>query len=163
MADQTVAMDLLIFRERGYRLGLDAIQIEEILRVQELDLQRDISGSICSFYRDGVEVPVVEMAAYIGLERSKEDEYSKLLLVNVEQSTWGFLIGEPEDIVPVAVEDIELLPDLIKPMIKGSGIWGVVRGEGEMVVLIDLVEAVGKIITQGKPGESGRDGEYIAH
>ena len=163
MTDQTVAIDLLIFRERGCRFGLDAAQIKEMLRLQELDLQRDRSGSIRSFCRDGIDIPVVEMAATIGMEGSTGDEYSKLVLVDVEQSTWGFLIGEPEGIMPVAAGDIELLPALIKPMIEGSGIWGIVKGEGEMVMLIDLVEAAGKVVTQDKPGESARVGEYTAH
>ena len=163
MTDHSSGLDLLVFRERGHRFGLDAAQVEEMLRLQELELQRDRSDRIRSFYRDGVEIPVVEMTAVIGMERATEDEYSKLVLVNVKQSTWGFLISEPEEIVPVEVEDIELLPALIRRMVKGSGIWGVVKGEGEMVVLVDLMEAIGKVVTQGKSGEGTRDGDITAH
>ena len=68
------------------------------------------------------------------------------MLCNADGSLVGFVIGEPEDIVQVDVEDIELLPPLIRPMVKGRGIWGVAIRKGELVILIDLAEAAARMV-----------------
>jgi chemotaxis signal transduction protein len=134
-------MYLLVFNERGLRFGLDAAQIVEMLRLQDVEQRRQGSGGVCSVVRVGTEIPVADMAAVLGLERSGQEERAKLVLCNAEGSLVGFVIGEPEDIVQVDAEDIELLPPLIRPMVKGRGIWGVAVRKGELVILIDLAEA----------------------
>lgn len=146
MASQTVAMDLLVYNEGGLRFGLDAAQIVEMLRLQDVELRREGSGGFCSVVRVGTEIPVADMAAVLGMERSAQEERAKLVLCNAAGSLVGFVIGQPEDIAPVDVEDIELLPPLIRPMVKGRGIWGVAKREGELVILIDLAEAAGRLV-----------------
>ena len=141
MGNHKAAIDLLIFRVKGSRFGLDVAQIGEILRLQELELHRESAGGICFIRREGTEIPVVEMTALIGMEESVPDENAKLVLPRSAASEVGFLIGEPEEIVQVEARDIELLPPLIRPMVRGSGMWGMAKREEGLVILIDLVEA----------------------
>ena len=146
MADHNAAMDLLVFREKDSRFGLDAAQIGEILRPQELELHRDSSGDIYSVYREGAEIPAVGIAAVIGMEGPVSYENAKFVVPKAVESGVGFFIGEPEEIMQVTVEEIELLPPLIRPMVRGSGMWGMVRSEGEFVIIIDLLEAAEGIV-----------------
>ena len=146
MGNHNAAIDLLVFRVKGSRFGLDVAQIGEILRVQELELRRESAGGICGVRREETEIPVVEMAAVIGMEESTPAENAKLVLPRLAASDVGFLIGEPEEIVQVEAGDIELLPPLIRPMVRGSGMWGMAKREEELVILIDLVEAAEGIV-----------------
>lgn len=147
MADHNASMDLLVFREKDGKFGLDATQIEEILRPQELKLHRRSSGDIYSVYREGIEIPAVGMAAVIGMEEPASYENAKFVVPKAVESGVGFLIGEPEEIIQVKVEEIELLPPLIRPMVRGSGMWGIVRSKGKFVIIIDLLEAAEGIVT----------------
>ena len=58
-----LAVDLLVFRSGGTRFGLDAAQIAEVLRLQELEVVGDgASGARC-VCGGGVEIPVVELVS----------------------------------------------------------------------------------------------------
>ena len=141
MEEHSVALDLLIFRAQDSRFGLDAAQIGEILQPADLQLWRENSGGVYRACREGVEIPVVEMAAVIGMAEPVPLEDAKLVLPRSAGSGVGFLIGQPEEMVRVEAEEIELLPALIRSMVKGSGMWGITSREEGAVILIDLEEA----------------------
>jgi chemotaxis signal transduction protein len=145
MEEHSAALDLLIFRVKGNRFGLDAAQIGEILELSELQLHRENSTDVYRAIRDGVEIPVVEIAAVIGMAESVPLEETKLVLPRSAGSDVAFLIGEPEEMVRVETADIELLPALIRPMVKGRGVWGIAAREEGAVLLIDLAEAAESI------------------
>jgi len=134
-------LDLLIFRAKGNRFGLDAAQIGEILELSELQLHRENSAGAYRALREGVEISVIEITAAIGMAESVSLAEAKLLLPRSTELGVAFLIGEPEEMVQVEVADIELLPALIRPMVKGKGLWGIAAREEGAVLLIDLVEA----------------------
>jgi len=134
------ALDLLIFRVQDSRFGLDAAQIGEILEPSELQLHRDSSSDAYRAIREGVEIPVIEITTVVGMTESVPLAEAKLLLPRFAETNVAFLIGEPEEMAQVEVADIELLPTLIRPMVKGRGVWGIAAREAGAVLLVDLVE-----------------------
>ena len=141
MEEHSVGLDLLIFRAGGNRFGLDAAQIREILRLSEWQLHRGNIAGMHHAFREEVEISVVEMAAVIGMAEPMPLEDAKLVLSRSAGPGVGFVIGEPEEMARIEAEDIELLPTLIRPMVKGRGMWGIVDRKEGAVILIDLVEA----------------------
>ena len=146
MAPPDLGMDLLVFRSGATRFGLDAAQIAEVLSVQELEETDGAGGDHC-VSRGGVEIPVVELEplasggspANGGSVAGRRD--AKVVLPKAAQPMVGFVIGDPEEMTRVEVEQIEPLPPLVRSMVKGSGIWAAAKCEGGLVILIDLVEA----------------------
>lgn len=136
-----LAVDLLVFRSGGTRFGLDAAQIAEVLRLQELEVVGDgASGARC-VCGGGVEIPVVELVSPASNGELTRRQDAKLVLPRAAQPAVGFVIGDPEEMVRVEAEEIEALPPLIRSMVKGSGMWAAARCEGGLVIVIDLVEA----------------------
>ena len=157
MEEHSVALDLLIFRAQDSRFGLDAAQIGEILQPADLQLWRENSGGVYRACREGVEIPVVEMAAVIGMAEPVPLEDAKLVLPRFAGPGVGFLIGEPEEIARIEAADIDLLPALIRPMVKGSGMWGIAHSQAGAVILIDLVEAAEEITVCASPSQKQDD------
>ena len=87
-----------------------------------------------------IGIPVVEITGAIGVEGAVRRENAKLVIPKTVESEVGFFIGEPEEILQVRVEEIELLPPLIRLMVRGSGMWGIVKSEDGPVILVDLAE-----------------------
>ena len=141
-----LAVDLLVFRSGGTRFGLDAAQIAEVLRLQELEVVGDgASGARC-VCGGGVEIPVVELVSPASNGELTRRQDAKLVLPRAAQPAVGFVIGDPEEMVRVKAEEIEALPPLIRSMVKGSGMWAAARCEGGLVIVIDLVEAAEAMI-----------------
>ena len=141
MPDQHVSMNLLIFSLNGSRYGLDAEQIVEMVEHQDEEkLDRASSGSH-GVLRRGEEIPVVELAERIGLKGPVTYTAPKIVLPRADEMRMGFLIEDPQEMAPIAVEDIYLLPDLVKRLGAGAGIWGVARRADHLIILVDLMEA----------------------
>ena len=146
---EALALDLLVFRAGDNRFGLDAAQIGEVVRLQELELQTGDSGPARGVYRDGREILVVEMTAVVGVTGSIPRGSAKVVLHASGGTEIGFVVGEPEEMARVDVEGIEPLPPLLRPMVRGSGMWGLARLDGGLVILIDLAEAATGIAAHG--------------
>lgn len=145
MADSGTAMDLLVFWEGDARFGLDAAQVKGILDPQKMGVKEADGRGSYTVASEGTEIQVVAMGAVLGLDGAAGPEGARLILPRSTASGVGFLIGRVEEIVQVEADDIDLFPPLVRPMVKGSGMWGVARSQGESVILIDLVEAAERI------------------
>lgn len=137
MSDKNVSMNVLVFTENGQRFGLDAAQIAAMVPMQGVE---QLDEGFRMPYQGG-EVSVVSLAEKIGFKRRVAHRVAKIVLPKINRAQVGFLIGDPEEMVVVTDRDIELLPDLIERTGAGAGIWGIVRHEEELIVLIDLMEA----------------------
>ena len=141
MAPPELAMDLLVFRSGATRFGLDAAQIAEVLSVQELETPASAAGAagqcVC---RDGVEIPVVELES-ASAGSMAERAAAKVVLPKAARPAVGFVIGDPEEMARVEVDQIEVLPPLVRSMVEGSGMWAAAKCADGLVILIDLVEA----------------------
>lgn len=149
MASNDLSMDLLVFRVGDHRFGLDAAQMGEVVRLQEVEQRTDDSGAVRGVYREGREIPVAEVTAVIGLTGSIAPESAKVVLPKPGEADIGFVIGEPEEMARVEVGGIESLPALLMPMVRGSGMWGVTRLDEGVVILIDLAEAGESVVARG--------------
>ena len=148
MAQASAVLDLLVYREGDSRFGVDAAQISGILDPRELELHREGGHGAYTMARDGMEIPVVDMGVALGTAEAMTRGDARLVLLRSAESGVGFLIGPVEEVVQVDAGDIDLFPPIMRPMIKGSGMWGVARNQGSSVILIDLVEAAEGIAPQ---------------
>jgi chemotaxis signal transduction protein len=141
MADQPFLLHLLIFTLQGTRFALDAEQVSAMTAPRpEEPLQRLSSGSY-RLLRGGQEIPVVELAERIGLPRPAAYRAPRIVFPRAEGVQTGFLIEEPQEMAEVAVENIALLPELVRRTGAGAGVWALARWSGHLIVLIDLSEA----------------------
>ena len=141
MPEASGVLDLLVYRDGDSRFGVDAAQINSILDPRELDLRREAGHGTFTMAREGMQIPVVDMAAAFGMGEAMAREDARLVLLRSAESGVGFLIGPVEEVVQVDADDIDLFPPLLRPMLEGSGMWGVARSQGSSVILSALLEA----------------------
>lgn len=65
------------------------------------------------------------------------DEDTKIIMVNANSSSMGFIVDEVKEILRVEEEDIEYMSDITADA-KGKFIAGVAKIEGRMVMLLDI-------------------------
>ncbi len=140
MPDQDASMNLLIFSANEKRFGLDTEQIAEIIELRDEEGPNEISSGSHHISYKGEEVPVVVLAEKIGMKGPFTHTAPKIVLARTDGAQMGFLIGNLEEVVSVTADDIELLPELVERTGAGAGVWGIVKREDRLIVLIDLTE-----------------------
>jgi purine-binding chemotaxis protein CheW len=120
----TEQVPLLIFELGGQFYGVDVDQVEAIVERQ-------------TSYQ-GQEIPVQDMALWIGLEMSKEGEASRLLLSRSGGALQGFLVDTPKDVIALSLDGIFPIPPLIRRVLGRSPLWGVGQWPQGLILLVDL-------------------------
>ena len=140
MADQHFLLHLLIFTLQGNRFALDAEQIASMTAPRPEEPLERLSSGEYRFLQRGRELSVVELAERIGLPRPAAYRAPRIVFPRAQGVQTGFLIEEPQEMAEVAVEDIALLPELVRRTGAGAGVWALARWSGHLIVLIDLSE-----------------------
>ena len=141
MTNQDASLNLLIFKTNGNRFGLDAAQIGEMIEPQDVERLNETSSGRYRILYKGDEIPIVKLADRIGLKGQQTYTTPKIVIPKSDRSKIGFLIEDPETIVPVTIDDIELFPELVERVGVGPGIWGIAKRHEHLIILIDLMEA----------------------
>ena len=141
MTNQDASLNLLILKTNGNRFGLDAAQIGEMIEPQDVERLNETSSGRYRILYKGDEIPIVKLADRIGLKGQQTYTTPKIVIPKSDRSKIGFLIEDPETIVPVTIDDIELFPELVERVGVGPGIWGIAKRHEHLIILIDLMEA----------------------
>ena len=141
MTHQEASLNLLVFKTNGNRFGLDAAQIGEMIEPQDVERLNETSFGRYRILYKGEEIPIVKLAERIGLKDQLMYTTPKIVIPKSDRVKIGFLIEDPEAIVPVTIDDIELFPELVERVGVGPGIWGLAKRHEHLIILIDLMEA----------------------
>lgn len=124
---------VLIFEQDDQLYGVDVGQVETIVGGQ-VSLGEEAEGV---WVYGGQEVPIRDLARWIGLERRGAGP-GRVLLSRSSGTLRGFLVDTPKDIVGLPLENIHPIPDLIRRVLGPSPLWGVGRGAQGLILLVDL-------------------------
>ena len=117
-------LTLLVFTVGGVRMAVDAAQVDGMAHPDDVEIQgRETRGfhQIISF-----RYPVYYKAPWV-------------LKVKGEAMPYGVMIDQPDEIVPVNLEALQPLPDIIGASGASEAIWGaMVRADGTILLLVDL-------------------------
>lgn len=132
--DRTQILHFVVFELGGQPYGIDVEQVEAI-----------VEGECCEglWSYEGQEIPVHCLTARVGLEQPPEPP-SHVLVSWGDEGMQGFLVDAPRNIVPLPVDDIFSLPDLIRQVMGVTPLWGVGRSADGLFLLVDL-NVAGKV------------------
>jgi len=144
---------LLVFELGGQFYGVDVDQVEAIVAGECTD---------GFFSYEGEDVPVHDLARWIGLDRPDplpsisspvlpspqpsavetgerpSVAVSRVLLSRSSGTLQGFVADTPKNIVTLGVADIFPIPNLIQRVLGPTPLWGVGRSPGGLLLLVDL-------------------------
>jgi chemotaxis signal transduction protein len=117
-------LTLLVFTLGGVRMAVDTAQIYGMAHPEDVEIQgRETLGlhQLISF-----RGPVSYKATWV-------------LQLKDEAIPYGVMIDQPEEIVPVNLDTLQPLPQLVRAGGGSEAIWGAtVRADGTILLLVDL-------------------------
>lgn len=119
----------LIFELSGQLYGVGVEQVEAII-------EGEGSDGLCSY--EGQEIPLQDLAVWVGLGLPKGGGASRVLVSRSGGGLRGFVVNTPKDVVALPLEDIFPIPPLIRQVLGPSPLWGVGRWPAGLILLVDL-------------------------
>jgi len=145
------AIQLITFQLEEEEYGIDILQVEEIQRMKEISLTRVPQAEE---YIEGIVnlrgnvIPVVDLRKRFGLGEQKMDKQTRIIVVNINERSLGFLVDRVNEVIDVEEGTIDEPPqEIVK--IDSSFIQGIVRHEERLVIMLDIeniVTAVDEVV-----------------
>lgn len=143
-------LDIVEFCVGGQCYGVSITQVREIIRgstaiVAVSDAHPSIEGVV---NLRGKIIPVVNLAAHLGIEASIDEKASRIIVLENRQRNAGFLVSRATRIHRVALSDVDPPSDLVQS--RGQYVFGVTKLDDRILFLLDLE----KIASDIRPGQT---------
>jgi len=132
-------MQLLIFSIANEQFACRTNQVKEITRMIEITKMPKsplfIKGVI---NLRGKVIAVIDLARQLALPSSEEGEETRIIVVDLDDTTLGMLVDSASDVLRISAENIEPTPAIIENKIDTRYIQGIGRIGDRLFVLLDL-------------------------
>ncbi|MFD2925545.1 chemotaxis protein CheW [Halobacillus naozhouensis] len=85
----------------------------------------------------GVVTPIIDLRKRFGLEGSKLDDTTRIIIVSMEEMDVGLIVDGANDVLDIAEEDIQPPPEVVG-MVKEEYIRGVINSNQRLLILLNL-------------------------
>ena len=130
---------LVCFRIGKETFGVDISAVREIVKAQEIT---SVPGTIdCVrgiINLRGKIISVVDLAARLGLAAASIDRVSRILVVDLDDFTVGFLVDAATEVVKLPDESIDPAPEELRNTIHDDYLEGVGKVDDRLVIILDL-------------------------
>ncbi len=129
---------LVNFDIANEEFGVDILKVQEIIRVLEVTRVPN-----CPEFVEGVInlrgkiVPVVDLRLRFNLPQIEKDNNTRIIVVELEQKTVGFLVDQVKEVIRIDTAIIEPPPELVTN-VQTRYITGVAKLEDRLLILLDL-------------------------
>ncbi len=154
----TSAAHLVCFRVGRETYGVDIFVVREIVKAQEITTVPGASEYVLGIINlRGKIISVVDLAQRLGLGKAKIDRGSRILVVDLDSFTVGFLVDAATEVLKLAPEAIEATPEELKGSIHDDYLEGVGKLKDRLVIILNP----GNLLADGEAsslaaGENGR-------
>ena len=154
----TSAAHLVCFRVGRETYGVDIFVVREIVKAQEITTVPGASDYVLGIINlRGKIISVVDLAQRLGLGESKIDRGSRILVVDLDGFTVGFLVDAATEVLKLSPEAVEAAPEELKGSIHDDYLEGVGKLKDRLVIILNP----GNLLAEGEAsalaaGESSR-------
>ena len=139
----------------GYFFGVDVLQVQEVLRRQELTpvplAPRVVKGLI---NLRGQIVTAVDMRLRLGLPPRSEEDAVINVVVRTEDGAVSLLVDDIEDVVEVDAETFERPPDNLEPDIREL-LTGIHKLSTRLLLVLDIRQVLDSNAFAAEPDHAG--------
>lgn len=129
---------ILEFKIAGNSFGINVAKISSLMQLQQIQPMPNSHPCVEGIFQTRGEVyTLIDLAAYLGLEKSKKPEKDIYVITSFNKMDVGFHVHEVEGIHRLSWEDIEK-PDSI---IYGGGdgiVTGIAKAAGRIISILDF-------------------------
>ncbi len=127
----------------GFKLGKEEFGVD-ILKVQEINRMLEITEMPNSpEFVEGIVnlrgriIPIVYLKKRLNMELKKHDSSTRIIVVEVEGQTIGFVVDEVSEVLRIESKIIEPAPPIVGGL-RSDYIIGVAKLEDRLLILLDL-------------------------
>ncbi len=152
------AAHLVCFRVGRETYGVDIFVVREIVKAQEITTVPGASDYVLGIINlRGKIISVVDLAQRLGLGKSKIDRGSRILVVDLDGFTVGFLVDAATEVLKLPPEAVEAAPEELKGSVHDDYLEGVGKLKDRLVIILNP----GNLLAEGEAsalaaGESSR-------
>ncbi len=128
----------VIFKLNNDDFGLEIMNVNEIIRMQELTAMPNTSAYILGVTNiRGKVIPVISMKKILGMEESSDDDRTRIIVASLGEKTYGFKVDSVSEIIKIEEEQIDKQEGIGEDAEKNY-IFGIAKLDERLVKLIDL-------------------------
>lgn len=136
--ESTDIIQLVSFKIGDEEFGIDILRVQEINRMLEITQVPNAPEFVEGVVNlRGRIIPVVDFRARIGMQRREADGKTRIIVVDLENQTVGFIVDEVSEVLRIPGDITEPPPPLIGG-INSEYITAVGKLEDRMLILLDL-------------------------
>lgn len=128
----------VIFRLNNEDFGLEIMNVNEIIRMQELTAMPNTSAYILGVTNiRGKVIPIISMKKILGMEESADDDRTRIIVASLGEKIYGFKVDSVSEIIKIEDDQIDRQEGIGEDKEKNY-IFGIAKLEERLVKLIDL-------------------------
>lgn len=129
---------LVSFKVGSEQFAVDILRVQEINRMMELTQVPQSPEGVCGVINlRGRIVPVLDLRTRLGIDASEQSESSRIIVVEVQGSTVGFIVDAVHQVLQIDPRIIEPTPQITSGHNTGY-IQGVAKLDETLMILLDL-------------------------
>jgi purine-binding chemotaxis protein CheW len=137
---------IVCFRIGKETFGVDIFAVREIVRVQEITQVPGTPEFVLGVINlRGRVISVVDLGHQLGLAATEITPTSRILVIQLEGASVGFLVDAATSVIKVSADLIEAPPEMIAG-VRADYLEGVAKLEGRLAILLNLR----KVLTEGQ-------------
>ncbi|AIF66395.1 chemotaxis protein CheW [Terribacillus saccharophilus] len=139
MAEEIIQdVKVIVFQLKNEEYAVPVTQVGSIEKMEHITRVPNTESFIKGVINmRGVVTPIVDLRSRLGLEETPVDENTRIIIVDLDDTSMGLIVDAANDVVDIPVDKIEEAPQVIGA-INVDYIDGVVKLEDRLVILLDL-------------------------
>ncbi|MFP4213723.1 MAG: chemotaxis protein CheW [Desulfohalobiaceae bacterium] len=131
-------LQLVSFKLKDEEFGVDILQVQEIIRMQEITHVPNAPDFVEGVINlRGRVIPIVDLRKRFGLESQEHGSATRIIVVMIGQVTVGLIVDEVSEVLRIPEDTVEPPPPIVAG-IESDYIKGVGKLEDRLLILLDL-------------------------
>lgn len=129
---------MVVFGIGKEEFGVDIMQIQEIVRMQEITQIPDMSNCIKGVINlRGRVIPLMDLRERFGFDEKPVDDMTRILVVGIDEDTFGIIVDNVSEVLRLDDEHQENIPQVFSGIDK-EYMLGIGKIEDRLIVLLDV-------------------------
>jgi purine-binding chemotaxis protein CheW len=135
----------LLFNISSEVYGINISSVTEIIEMQKIIAVPDMPDFLKGVINlRGKVIPVMDMRIRFGMEEREHDDRTCIIIVNVNDSSLGFIVDTVAEVHDIMDDDIEPAPDFKGHEERNRYIAGLGKVQDEVKILLDVEKILNK-------------------
>lgn len=136
--ETTELLQLVSFKIGAEEFGIDILKVNEINRMMSLTKVPNAPSFVDGVVNlRGRVIPVINLRTKLSLPKKEYDRNSRIIVVELENRTIGFIVDEVSEVLRIPVNITEKPPEMVSG-VNAAFITAIGKLEDRLLILLDL-------------------------